>query len=58
LGHDALPLDEAAMDAQVGAVNLENPIVANLRGPEAIRSKNLIEIKLLVDFWRQCITAH
>jgi len=53
LGHDALPIDEAPMDDWVGAVNLENPSVAHLRGPEAIRSENLIKIKLLVDFWRK-----
>jgi hypothetical protein len=58
LGHDALPIDEAPMDDWVGAVNLENPSVAHLRGPEVIRSENLIKIKLLVDFLAQNIAAH
>jgi hypothetical protein len=55
-----LPPDQAGeqhsqspMDAQIGAVNLENPSVAHLRGTEAIGSENLIKIKLLVDFWRK-----
>jgi hypothetical protein len=53
LGHDSPPIDEAPMDDWVGAVNFENPSVAHLRGPEMIGSKNLIKIKLLVDFWRK-----
>jgi hypothetical protein len=46
---------EAFMEAaqRLGKSNLENPSVAHLRGPEAIGSENLIEIKLLVGFWRK-----